>query len=108
MPYVQGLQALNDCVENQKVKLPDWLSLRWNRAVTMYQDEHKMFPDFRYFAGFLNMKAWIACNTITSLHAIKPTDQERSKPTEQEHSKYQQNHNFSAKTFTTSERMKWV
>lgn len=38
MPYVQGLQALNDCVENQRIaiKLPDWLSARWNRAVTFY------------------------------------------------------------------------
>lgn len=70
MPFVQGLQALNDCVENQKnaVKLPDWLSSRWNGAVTMYQDEHKMFPDFRYF---LNAEARIAWS--------KPTEQEQSK-----------------------------
>lgn len=91
MPYVRGLQALNDCVENQRIaiKLPDWLSARWNRAVTLYQDEHKMFPDFRYFVRFLNVEARIACNPITSLHAIRPTDQERSKPIEREQSKYQ-------------------
>lgn len=104
MPYVQGLQALNDCVENQRIaiKLPDWLSARWNRAVTFYQDEHKMFPDFRYFVRFLNVEARIACNPITSLHAIRPTDQERSKPIEREQSKYQRNHNISARSFTTS------
>ncbi|XP_056603346.1 uncharacterized protein LOC130420207 isoform X2 [Triplophysa dalaica] len=104
MPYVQGLQTLNDCVENQRitVKLPDWLSSRWNREATIYQDGHKMFPDFRYFVRFLNMEARIACNPITSLYAVKSTDQERSKPTEREQSKYQRNQNFSAKTFTTN------
>lgn len=46
MPYVQGLQSLHDCVENQRIaiKLPDWLSARWNRSVTLYQDEHKNVP----------------------------------------------------------------
>lgn len=84
MPYVQGLQTLNDCVENQKiaVKLPDWLSSRWNREATIYQDEHKMFPDFRYFVRFLSVEARIACNPITSLYAVKQIDQERTKPTE--------------------------
>ncbi len=104
MPYIQGLQTLNDCVENQKitVKLPDWLGSRWNREATIYSDEHKMFPDFRYFVRFLNMEARIACNPITSLYAVKPTDQERSRPTEREQCKYQRNQNLSAKTFTTS------
>lgn len=84
MPYVQGLQTLNDCVENQKiaVKLPDWLSSRWNREAMIYQDEHKMFPDFRYFVRFLSVEARIACNPITSLYAVKQIDQERTKPTE--------------------------
>ncbi|KAG1925572.1 hypothetical protein F2P79_025451 [Pimephales promelas] len=79
MPYVQGLQALNDCVENQRIsaKLPDWLSSRWNRAVTKFQDEHKGFPDFKYFVEFLVKEARIACNPITSLQAIKPAEQER-------------------------------
>ncbi|KAG1929293.1 hypothetical protein F2P79_023066 [Pimephales promelas] len=108
MPYVQGLQSLNDCVENQRitVKLPDWLSSRWNREATIYQDGHQMFPDFKYFVRFLNMEARIACNPITSLYAVKPTEQERSKPTEREQFKYQRNQNLSAKTFTinTSEK----
>ncbi len=104
MPYVQGLQTLNDCVENQRIalKLPDWLSSRWNREATIYQDGHKMFPDFRYFVRFLNMEARIACNPITSFYAVKSTDQERSKPTEREQSRYQRNQNFIAKTFTTN------
>ena len=36
MPYVEGLQVLNDCLENQKLlnKLPEWLASWWNRVVT--------------------------------------------------------------------------
>ncbi|RXN31349.1 hypothetical protein ROHU_017013 [Labeo rohita] len=104
MPYVQGLQALNDCVENQRIsaKLPEWLSSRWNRAVTKFQDEYKGFPDFKYFVKFLNKEARIACNPITSLQAIKPVEQERFKQTDQDQSKFQRNRNSSAKTFTTS------
>lgn len=67
MPYVQGLQALNDCVENQRMstKLPEWLSACWNRVVTEFQDNHKRFPDFKYFVRFLNKEARISCNPIT-------------------------------------------
>ncbi|KAG1929509.1 hypothetical protein F2P79_022940 [Pimephales promelas] len=103
MPYVQGLQALNDCVENQRIsaKLPDWLISRWNRAVTKFQDEHKGFPDFKYFVEFLVKEARIACNPITSLQAIKPAEQERYKQTDQDH-KFQRNRNSTAKTFITS------
>ncbi len=104
IPYVQGLQALNDSVENQRisVKLPEWLSSRWNRAVTKFQDEYKGFPDFKYLVEFLNKEARIACNPITSLQAIKPVEQERFKQPDQDHSKFQRNRNSSAKTFTTS------
>lgn len=75
MPYVQGLLVLNDCVENQKIarKLSDWLSSRWN--VTIYQDEHKMFPNFGYFIRFLIR----FLNISQSLLAIKPTEWENSK-----------------------------
>lgn len=103
MPYVQGLQAVNDCVENQRIvaKLPEWLSSRWNRAVTMFQDQHKAFPDFKYFVQFLSKEARIACNPIMSLQAIKPIETERSKQYDQDH-KFLRNHRASAKTFTTS------
>ncbi|XP_057677992.1 uncharacterized protein LOC130907200 [Corythoichthys intestinalis] len=104
MPYIQGLQILNDCVENQKitVKLPDWLSSRWNREVTIYQDQNSLFPDFKFFVRFLNTETRIACNPITSLHALKPAEQERSKPTEREQSKFQRSQKVSVKTFTTN------
>lgn len=104
MPYLQGLQALNDCVENQRIsaKLPEWLSSRWNRAVTKFQDEYNRFPDFKFFVEFLNKEARIACNPITSLQAIKPAEQERFKQFDQHHPKLQRNRNSSAKTFTIS------
>lgn len=101
IPYVQGLQTLNDCVENQRitVKLPNWLSSRWNREATIYLDEHKIFPDF---VRFLNMEARIACNPVTSLHSVKLPDQDKSNPVEREQSKYQRNNHLRDKTFTTS------
>ncbi len=95
MPYVQGLQVLNVCVENQRIsaKLPEWLSSHWNRAVTKFQDEYKGFPDFKYFVEFLNKEARIAWNPITSLQAIKPVEQERFRQPDQDHSKFQRNPN---------------
>ena len=86
MPYVQGLQVLNDCVENQRMvsKLPDWLSSHWIRTVTEYQDEYKMFPSFSHFVKFLNKEARIACNPITSLQAIKLTEQASSQTSQEE------------------------
>lgn len=37
----KGLEILNDCYENQKilVKLPDWLTSRWNRKVIEVEEE---------------------------------------------------------------------
>ncbi|XP_077360981.1 uncharacterized protein LOC144006149 [Festucalex cinctus] len=104
MPYIHGLQALNDCVENQRiiVKLPEWLSSRWNREVTIYQDQYNMFPDFQFFVKFLNTETRIACNPITSLYAIKTTEQESSKPLQREQSKSQRSEKVSVKTFTTN------
>lgn len=45
IPHIKGLQVLNDCEENQKilVKLPDWVTSRWNRHVTEELDQGKDF-----------------------------------------------------------------
>ncbi|XP_065109942.1 uncharacterized protein [Paramisgurnus dabryanus] len=103
MPYVQGLQTLNDCVEIQRIvaKLPDWLSSRWNRTATVFQDEHNAFPDFKSFVQFLNKEARIVCNPITSLQALKSIEQENSRQSDLDH-KLQRNRNSTAKTFTTN------
>ncbi|KAM3872146.1 dynein regulatory complex subunit 4-like [Diretmus argenteus] len=56
MPHVKGLQILNDCEENQKmlVKLPEWITSRWNRHVTEKLDQAKDYPSFKEFASFIS------------------------------------------------------
>ncbi|XP_023806193.1 uncharacterized protein LOC105356638 [Oryzias latipes] len=73
MPYVQGLKILDDCEENQKIllKLPDWVTARWNRHVTKTLDEEKEYPGFVEFAEFVAKEAQIACNPVSSLLALK-------------------------------------
>lgn len=103
MSHTQGLQTLNDCVEIQKIaaKLPDWLSSRWNRTATLFQYEHKVFPDFKLFVTFLNTEARIACNPITSFQALKESEQENYRPSDSDH-KLHRYRNASAKTLSTS------
>lgn len=103
MPYVQGLQVLNDCVENQRIaaKLPDWCSSRWNRTVVTIQDETNAFPDFKVFVSFLRREARIACHPVTSWQAMNPKE-EKTKSSEQDNYKGHRKRNIGAKTFTTS------
>lgn len=77
MPHVKGLQVLNDCEENQKmlVKLPDWITSRWNRYVTEQLDQAKDYPSFKEFASFVSKEARIACNPVSSLYALKPSEE---------------------------------
>lgn len=72
MPHVRGLDILNDCEENQKLmlKVPEWLASRWNRQVTVALREGKDFPTFKDFADFVSLEAEIACNPVTSPHAL--------------------------------------
>lgn len=72
MLHIKGLNILNDCEENQKLtqKVPDWLAARWNRHVSMALMEGKDFPPFEDFARFVSVEAEIACNPVTSLHAL--------------------------------------
>ncbi len=73
MPHVQGLGVLDDCEENQKLlqKLPDWITTRWNRYVTKVIEEGKLYPSFSEFSDFVAEEAHIACNPVSSLHALK-------------------------------------
>ncbi|KAL7845029.1 hypothetical protein SRHO_G00235690 [Serrasalmus rhombeus] len=81
MPQIKSLEVLNDYNENQKIlaKLPDWLTSRWNRKVMEVEEESQTFPSFSQFVQFLTREAKIACNPITSLHALKPSEGEKSK-----------------------------
>lgn len=76
MPYVKGLDILNDWEENRKLvhKLPDWAALSWNRQVTQSLNENQEFPSFKEFARFTSNEAEIACNPITSFHALRSLD----------------------------------
>ncbi|XP_062413832.1 uncharacterized protein LOC134105270 [Pungitius pungitius] len=79
--HIESLKVLNDDIENQRLtaKLPDWLSTRWNRRATQYQMEHRRFPSFNYFVTFLTMEANIACNPITSYHALQQSQPDKAK-----------------------------
>ncbi|XP_034150370.1 uncharacterized protein LOC114839868 [Esox lucius] len=59
MPHIKGLQMLNDCEENRKMlqKLPDWVTSRWNRHVTMQLRKKEEYPNFKEFAEFLAQEA---------------------------------------------------
>lgn len=81
MSEIKGLEVLNDCNENQRMlsKLPDWIISSWNRRVTEIQEQSQTFPSFSEFVDFLTIEAKIACNPITSLHALKPSEGEGPK-----------------------------
>nr|XP_021329350.1 uncharacterized protein LOC110439121 [Danio rerio] len=83
MLQIKNLDVLNDCSENQKIlsKLPDWLTARWNRKVIEIEEQHGSFPTFSNFVDFITREAKIACNPVTSLHALKGSDLEKVKPT---------------------------
>ena len=76
MPYVKGLDILNDCEENQKLvkKLPDWAASQWNRKVTQVMRGDQEFPTFQEFVFFIVNEAEIACNPITSFHALHSSE----------------------------------
>lgn len=60
-------------------KLPDWVTSRWNRHVTKQLRQTEEYPKFKEFAEFLTTEAEIACNPVTSFHALKPTDEKPSR-----------------------------
>lgn len=81
MSQIRGLEVLNDCNKNQKIlaELPDWLTSRWNRKVIEAKEESHTFPSFSQFVKFLTCEAKIACNPITSLYVLKPSEGEKIK-----------------------------
>ena len=81
MPHVKGLHVLNDCEINQEMlqKLPDWVTTRWNRIATKSLTENEEYPGLKEFAEFIAQEANIACNPISSFHALKPTEEKQSR-----------------------------
>ncbi len=94
MVHIKALKILNDYNENRKIlsKLPEWLTVRWNRKVIEIEEEINQFPSFSQFVKFLTREVKIACNPVTSLQALKLG--------EVENPKFQKR--FVAKTLTTS------
>lgn len=82
MPHVKGLEILNDCEENRKLvsKLPDWAAARWNRQATQTLSDTQDFPTFQDFAHFMSIEAEVACNPITSFHALHISEANKEKP----------------------------
>ena len=74
MPFVEGLEVLNDCLENQRLlgKLPEWLTARWNRQVTGALENGGTYPKFKEFVRFMLKEAQIS-NNILSLEALPGT-----------------------------------
>jgi len=81
MLQIKSLAVLNDCGENQRMlnKLPDWLIARWNRKVLEVEESTHDFPSFSEFVQFVAREAKIACNPVTSLHALKSGESEKVK-----------------------------
>ena len=69
------LNILNDCLENQVIlkKLPEHMVIRWARNVHEYKSLAGVYPPFAVFSQFVRKEAKLACDPVTSLHALKDT-----------------------------------
>ena len=76
IPYVKGLEVLNDCVQIQEivVKLPDYCINRWTRRVTEDIDAKRNYPSFQDFVDFVSKEARVATNPM----CIFPQNQGKS------------------------------
>jgi hypothetical protein len=81
MPFVKGLNILDDCAENRKLlkKLPDWVTNRWNRVVAQTMEINGDYPSFKVFSEFVAKEAKIACNPISSPYSLKAPEGEQVK-----------------------------
>lgn len=75
-PQVKGSEILSDSEENQMLlqKVPKWLESRWNRQVSEALMNGRDFPTFADFTKFVSREAEMACNPVTSMHAVHPSD----------------------------------
>ncbi|XP_039904599.1 uncharacterized protein LOC120744346 [Simochromis diagramma] len=97
MPHIKTLEVLNDCMEIQKLllKLPDWLTTRWNRAAMKIRKTlNGEYPSFHMFTDFVSTEADLACDPIASMQALKGL--EISKP------KHSRSQVVQAKTLTAT------
>ena len=69
MPYIDGLQILNDYVQIQDIatKLPEWCSNRWTRQVVTTIHAGNGYPTMKEFVDFVEMEAKIANDPISNI-----------------------------------------
>ena len=86
IPHIKTLEILNDCTESQKIlsKLPDWLVSRWNRKAMEARQAKAEYPPFKELVNFLSKEADLACDPISSVQALKNTQNEKPRQTRTE------------------------
>ena len=108
MQVIQGLNFLNDYIENQKflTKLPDWLISRWNREANKCLREEKAYPHFNTYVTFITAEADLICNLISSCNAVKEAEALDNVRKGQKTKDIRENKtNFSAKTTEESSKV---
>lgn len=75
---ISQLHILNDNRENKKIvaKLPDFVTRKWVRLATNYNQKHSVFPKFATFCQFLSKEADVSCNPL--FHDLKQTEQKQA------------------------------
>lgn len=79
MQHIKTLDVLNDSSESQKIllKLPDWLVSSWNRKAMEVRQTRAVYPSFKELVDFLSREADLACDSITSIQALKAVDSDK-------------------------------
>lgn len=49
------------------IKLPEWVTSRWNCYITEQLDQGQDYSSFHEFASFIAKEVCIACNPVSSL-----------------------------------------
>lgn len=75
-PQVKGSEILSDSEENQMLleKVPKWLESRWNRRVSEALMNCRDLPTFEDFTKFVCREAEMACNPVTFIRAVYPSE----------------------------------
>lgn len=79
MHSIPELKILDDNRENRKMlqKVPEWVTRKWARHVTTYEQKYSVFPKFTVFCQFLAKEADVACSPMmaslnTSSQKLEP------------------------------------
>ncbi|KAI2653125.1 Gypsy retrotransposon integrase-like protein 1 [Labeo rohita] len=75
--YRKDEQAYQQAWEklNARYGHSNWVTSRWNFYVTKQLDQDKDYPSFIEFASLISKEACIACNPVSSLYALKNSEE---------------------------------